>query len=150
MAILHADLKDALIRGDAFAVFEFDDPDGNIFKYAGKWVDSTSLGQYKGFIPKGGFTNSARIIPLRGDRMQDSTMTITVLDMDGELKTLVSGEHARRVFRGRRPLHGVVLLLRWGRDMEHGIQCTSGGQYRLWRGKFPECRLGPGSIRSDH
>lgn len=94
--ILHADLKAALIRGDAFAVFEFDDPDGNTFKYAGQWIDSTSLGQYKGFIPKGGFTNSSRVIPLRGDRMQDSTMSVTVLDMDGELNTLVSGEFSRR------------------------------------------------------
>lgn len=95
--ILHPELKAALARGDAFSVFEFDDPGGTTYRYAGGWIDSKSLGSFKGFIPENGFGRSKRAIPIRGDRLQSAAMSVTVADMDGAINDLVSGQYSRRV-----------------------------------------------------
>ena len=60
--ILHPDLKAAIVRGDAFAVFGFDDPDSTTYQYSGAWTDSKSLGCFKGFIPENGFGRSRRTV----------------------------------------------------------------------------------------
>jgi hypothetical protein len=89
MGLLHPDLKAALAAGNGFAVFEFDDAGGTTHRYAGSWIASDSLGMYKNFIPDGGFGNSKRAIPIRGDRLHSPTMSITVHDMDGVLNAIL-------------------------------------------------------------
>ncbi len=95
--ILHPDLKAAIIRNDAFAVFEFDDPGSITYQYSGAWADSESLGSIKGFIPENGFGRSRRAVPIRGDRLQSAKIIVIVNDMDGAIAELVSGRYSRRI-----------------------------------------------------
>jgi hypothetical protein len=70
---------------------------GTTHRYAGSWIASDSLGMYKNFIPDGGFGNSKRAIPIRGDRLHSPTMSITVHDMDGVLNAILSGQYSRQI-----------------------------------------------------
>lgn len=97
MPVVNPDLKTVLAAGDAFGVFEFDDPGGTTHKYAGGWISSAELGNYKGFIPKGGWGSSPRIIPLRGDRIQNISTNVTIDDKDKALDKLVNGQYARQI-----------------------------------------------------
>lgn len=97
MGVLHPDMKTAMKEGKAFAVFEFDDPGGTTHRYAGSWVASDSLGQYKGMIPQGGFGPSPRSVPLRGDRLEPISGHVTIIDNDGAINALVTSQYARQL-----------------------------------------------------
>lgn len=86
-----------MARGEAFAVFEFDDPGSTTHKYAGNWVSSSALGKYKGYIQAGGFGPSPRSIPLRGDRLEPISSHVTIIDRDGVINDLVTGQYARQI-----------------------------------------------------
>lgn len=141
MSVLHPDMKLAMSRGEAFAVFEFVDPDSITHKYAGSWIASDALGNYKGFVPQGGFGPSPRSVPLRGDRLEPISTHVTVIDQDGAINSLISGKHARAI----RGLTARIRLVAPGIDPE-AYQVRFNGQivdYEMTGHKEYKFDLGP-------